>query len=247
VLPSNIAAMPWYGKEQPTHFDTSAINGLLYLDGKRLASRYNQEHVAGQKYPVIAYPSGLQRELWDSSDGGGIINIFGAFELMRRASRDEGFVQASEFASKYDYSVAKRGDRELFVVNPYSGRGYQITYDNQTKQIENVIRFPAEAMELLDIESRAVLPPLYANEKIGLDAIAPVKFFTPDASWTWYASEYDGEDTFFGLVSGLDVELGYFSLSELESVRGALGLPVERDLYYQPSTLRDRMNYHDSR
>jgi hypothetical protein len=245
MLPSYILDMPWYGKEQPTPFDKSAIRGLFYLDGKQLASRYHQKPLVAQKYPVITFPSGLQRELWDSSDGGGIVNIFGAFELMRSGSRDEGFAQATEFASHYDYTVARRGDRELLVFNPYTSRGYQVTYDNQARQIENVARFPADAMELLDIESRAVLPPLYANEKIGLDAISPVKFFTPDASWTWYASEYDGEDTFFGLVSGIEVELGYFSLSELESVRGALGLPVERDLYYQPATLRDRMNYHE--
>ena len=42
---------------------------------------------------------------------------------------------------------------------------------------------------------------------------------------------------FFGLVSGFDVELGYFSLSELESVRGKFGLPVERDLHFQPTRL----------
>ena len=44
---------------------------------------------------------------------------------------------------------------------------------------------------------------------------------------------------FFGLVSGLDVELGYFSLSELKSVRGKFGLPVERDLYFQPTRLSE--------
>lgn len=67
-----------------------------------------------------------------------------------------------------------------------------------------------------------------------MNAIAPVKFFTPDAGWIWYGIEFDGDDLFFGLVSGQEIELGYFSLSELESVRGQLGLPIERDLYYTP-------------
>jgi hypothetical protein len=44
---------------------------------------------------------------------------------------------------------------------------------------------------------------------------------------------------FFGLVSGFDVELGYFSLSELASVRGPLGLLIERDLYFVPRTLHE--------
>jgi Protein of unknown function (DUF2958) len=88
--------------------------------------------------------------------------------------------------------------------------------------------------QLLTQEIREKLPSLYANEEEGLDAKAVVKFFTPDSNWTWYASEFDGEDIFFGLVSGFEVELGYFSLSELEEVRGAMGLPIERDLHYKP-------------
>jgi hypothetical protein len=29
---------------------------------------------------------------------------------------------------------------------------------------------------------------------LGLDGLAQVKFFTHDSDWTWYASEFDGED-----------------------------------------------------
>ncbi|MBL8152777.1 MAG: DUF2958 domain-containing protein [Anaerolineae bacterium] len=99
-------------------------------------------------------------------------------------------------------------------------------------------------MDLLPDELRAVLPRLYANEEVGMEAIAPLKFFTPDANWTWYPTEFDGEDTFFGLVSGYEVELGYFTLSELEEVRGGLGLPIERDLYFTPTTLKALQEYH---
>jgi hypothetical protein len=49
---------------------------------------------------------------------------------------------------------------------------------------------------------------------------------------TWYATEFDGEDLFFGLVDGLEKEFGYFSLSELESVDGPFGVGIERDLYF---------------
>lgn len=71
-----------------------------------------------------------------------------------------------------------------------------------------------------------------------------MKYFSPDSGWTWYASEFDGDDLFFGLVAGFEVELGYFSLSELTSVKGSLGLPIERDLYFQPTTLTDLMKQH---
>jgi len=92
---------------------------------------------------------------------------------------------------------------------------------------------------LLDQVSRDKLKGLYEGEKLGLDATASVKFFSPDSSWTWYLSEFDGDGLFFGLVIGMEIELGYISLSELQSARGPLGLPIERDLYYTPKTFRE--------
>jgi hypothetical protein len=94
-------------------------------------------------------------------------------------------------------------------------------------------------MELLTGEIRKMLPPLYSQDGKGGKAIAHVKYYAPSSSWTWYATEFDGEDTFFGLVDGHCKELGYFSLSELEGVRGPMGLPIERDLHWQPKTLEE--------
>ena len=94
-------------------------------------------------------------------------------------------------------------------------------------------------MQLVTQEVRRKLPPLYSQEELGGKAVAHVKFFTPDSSWTFWATEFDGKDTFFGLVDGHEKELGYFSLSELHKVRGSLGLPIERDLYWQPKTLEE--------
>lgn len=93
-------------------------------------------------------------------------------------------------------------------------------------------------MKLITQADRKRLPALYAQDGKP-DAVAYVKFFTPDSNWTWYASEFDGKDTFFGVVDGFDKELGYFSLSELESVRGGLGLPVERDRWFKPTKLSE--------
>ncbi|MEI7579144.1 MAG: DUF2958 domain-containing protein [bacterium] len=96
-------------------------------------------------------------------------------------------------------------------------------------------------MMLLTKENLKVLPALYSQEEKGLDAVAVVKFFTPDSNWTWYATEFDGEDLFFGLVDGFEKELGYFRLSELQSVKGALGLPIEGDRYFKPTPLKELM------
>ena len=94
-------------------------------------------------------------------------------------------------------------------------------------------------MKLLTQEIRKLLPPLYAQDGKGGQAMVYLKLFTPDSQWTFYATEFDGEDTFFGLVEGHEKELGYFSLSELAKIRGPLGLPIERDLHFKPRTLSE--------
>ncbi len=93
--------------------------------------------------------------------------------------------------------------------------------------------------QLFPDDVRATLPALYANETLGDGAPVRVKFFTPWAGWTWYATEFDGVDTFFGLVSGQEIELGYFSLSELAAVRGPGGLRIERDEHLGSLTLAE--------
>lgn len=95
---------------------------------------------------------------------------------------------------------------------------------------------------LMSYELARTIPAMGATELIE-DTEARVKWFTPWTNWTWYAVEYDGEDRCFGLVSGFEVELGYFLLSELASVRGPGGLRIERDEHFQParvSVLRQR-------
>ena len=94
--------------------------------------------------------------------------------------------------------------------------------------------------KLLTQENLRALPPLYSQDGKGEDAIAHVKFFTPDSSWTWYATEFDPiEGRFFGKVVGHATELGYFSLAGLEAARGPYGLPVERDIHFRPTPLRE--------
>ena len=96
-------------------------------------------------------------------------------------------------------------------------------------------------MKLLTKEIIKKLPPLSSQDGKGLETIAQVKFFNPCGNWTWYASEFDGEDLFFGLVDGFEKELGYFSLKELQSIKGTLGLGIERDLYFIPQPLKNFM------
>ena len=111
-------------------------------------------------------------------------------------------------------------------------------------------------MKLLTKEIKDRIPPLYSQDGKGDEAIVHAKFFTPDSNWTWLATEAtaflkDGSEAplkdakeediedvhFFGLVRGFSTELGHFSLREMESARGPLGLKIERDRHFEPQTL----------
>lgn len=93
--------------------------------------------------------------------------------------------------------------------------------------------------------------PLYSQDGKGGEAIAIAKFFMPGSVWTWYVIEAeqrpDGDWLFFGYVDGLEGEYGYFSLSELASLRGRFGLKTERDMYFTPSPIGQLVpNLHQS-
>ena len=95
-------------------------------------------------------------------------------------------------------------------------------------------------MKLLTKELRVQFPKLYATEPVPIEEKKVIaKFFTPWTSWTWYATEFDGEDLFFGLVDGQEKEWGYFSLKELESIRGPFGLKIERDRYFGQPKIKE--------
>ena len=87
-------------------------------------------------------------------------------------------------------------------------------------------------MKLLTKELEKKLPKLHSASEMAL-----VKWFTPDANWTWYVMEYNPETgECFGLVDGFEREMGYFNLHEIEKLKGPLGLPVERDKHFEPKT-----------
>ena len=80
------------------------------------------------------------------------------------------------------------------------------------------------------------IPDLYETNGL-VNPICHVKLFTPDSNWTWYIIEFSKEDTetCYGYVEGLESELGYFTLKELESIHGPLGLAIERDMFFTPA------------
>ena len=115
---------------------------------------------------------------------------------------------------------------------------------------------------LLPVTLKERMPPLYSQEHEP-DPLVVCKFFDPVGSWTWYATEgspvdedgyYDTNKEkvdylFFGLVVGFVKELGYFSLTELqtlkEGLRGMRALPIERDVHFRPQRLSEIRRLHE--
>lgn len=62
-----------------------------------------------------------------------------------------------------------------------------------------------------------------------------VKLFDPCGSWSWFVQDWDGSDICFGFVVGHESEWGSFSLSELASVKGRLGIGIEIDTGFRPT------------
>ena len=95
-----------------------------------------------------------------------------------------------------------------------------------------------------EIERKLAKNPLYSGEKKSPEEREVlVKFFYPYGRGTWYVLEAekdeDGDWLFFGLVDLHERELGYFRLSELQSVR-KFGRPaIERDKWYGKHTLAE--------
>lgn len=73
-----------------------------------------------------------------------------------------------------------------------------------------------------------------------LDFEPVIKLFTPDSAATWLITEAEEDETYGYILFGLadlgmgTPELGTVGLSELQALRGHLGLAVERDRYWTP-------------
>lgn len=97
-------------------------------------------------------------------------------------------------------------------------------------------------MELLPKQLASNLPVIGSSPDIPLeDTTVHIRYFDSSTSWRWYVLEFDGKDTFFGLlVSNYLVTAGQFTLTELQSIRNEDGDPsIRRDLEFSLRSVRD--------
>ena len=101
-------------------------------------------------------------------------------------------------------------------------------------------------MKLFTKEILKKLPALYtqeAHENPKKEMVFYVKLFTPDSNWTWFIAEYDPEkEIAWGYVMGLENEYGTIDIKELKEVRGPFGLPIERDISFDPIKEKELMD-----
>lgn len=70
------------------------------------------------------------------------------------------------------------------------------------------------------------------------ELVARVRLFNPGGAGTWWIAAYDPETRVaFGAAELVEREMGDIWMPELVEYRGPFGLPIERDLYYEPATL----------
>jgi hypothetical protein len=95
----------------------------------------------------------------------------------------------------------------------------------------------------MELMTKAIEAKARAQYPMGSDFEQKIvaKFFDPCGSWSWYLMNQDPEDPdyLWGIVDGHAVEMGSFSLSELRSYKGPLGIGIERDLYFRPMKAKE--------
>lgn len=119
-------------------------------------------------------------------------------------------------------------------------------------------------MEILskkDIDELTASYPLYSQDGKKGDALALYHLFIGSADWYVTEGSREGDGvTLFGLVNmGGNVEMGYFSLSEMESIKVPVPVHIEgdngksetqffayieKDLYFEPTKLKDLKGEH---
>ena len=90
-----------------------------------------------------------------------------------------------------------------------------------------------------EIETKAQAQYPKGSDLDGQKVVA--KFFDPCGSWSWYVINQDPEDPdyLWGIVKGYEVEIGSFSLAELQAIKRPWGLGIERDLHFRPILAKD--------
>jgi len=135
----------------------------------------------------------------------------------------------------------------MSVVCPCCQAADAVAENSQAVLAMRYVTLLKSVQEQCQLETQNLMPPAVAASlpemyTTGHDAnsMAQVKWYTPDSTWSWFVIEYDPlERLAFGMVHDFQKELGYFTVEDIEEIRGPLGLKVERDLWFTPQPAID--------
>jgi DUF2958 family protein len=114
---------------------------------------------------------------------------------------------------------------------------YPLTERHERQQLARPDLAHEDAHDLMPDWLAEMVPALNTTEH-ARDPLVHVKLFTPDAGWRWYITEYDPKQRLVAaFMPGAEDEWDEISLNDLATLRGPMGLAVERDLFWQPTPL----------
>jgi hypothetical protein len=129
--------MSWIEKDQSFSFEHQPIEGLFIVDGDAVAREVGLDWTKGQKYPRVAFPSGLKFDLWEGRDSP-IVHLDGELDLALMSTRNEAFRHANNIAEQVGYLAAPIGKDKLELI---THEAYLFaTYDNVQRMMVNVER-----------------------------------------------------------------------------------------------------------
>src|SRR6266496_2541498 len=103
--------MSWSSKEQPTSFDATPIQGLFFLDGDILARVIGENWTKGMKFSMIAFPSGMECELWEGKTP--TVHLFDEMDLPLYNTHESALQRATAIATAVGYLALARGETQL--------------------------------------------------------------------------------------------------------------------------------------
>jgi hypothetical protein len=131
--------MAWKEKGQSFSFEHQPLEGLFLLDGDVIAEEIGRDWTRGQKYPRLAFPSGLKFDIWEGRESP-IIHLFGELDLALRSTRDEAFGHAFDIGEQCGYLAAPVGESQLEVI------GWE---DHLTGALESIQEAEQNPLELV--------------------------------------------------------------------------------------------------
>ncbi|MHB8629596.1 MAG: hypothetical protein ACYDBJ_24245 [Aggregatilineales bacterium] len=242
--------MGWIEKERPTPFDTQPIDGLFFVDGNYQDRTRHTPWSQGKKRPTIVFPSGAHCDLSGHPEpDNATVDIFVALKIPLVDTHSQAFADAQKVARAHWYEVEGIDDHRFIVT--CEAENAVIVYDPVSHRLRDVtfIRngeyVPYAVSDILDDTAHYRLGEGIPPNPLALDTFASVCYDLPHTDWVWYATGFDGKDTFYGLVVENTIACATFSLTDLARLRGPYGSSVQQDYDFEPLTLGELKALHE--